>query len=111
MKVRAKFAEFSAQPWQLNEFGPVSIALVLDHFRPNPPNAPTCPLQIEAPKPTQNPEIPKKTARLRELFRKVRANFCPLPYDTSQEPDGNCSDKLVQMNFFILGGFFRVDFQ
>ena len=52
----------------------------------------------------------KITARLRELFRKVRANFCPLPCDTSQEPDGNCSDELVQMNFFILGGFFRVDF-
>ena len=28
----------------------------------------------------------------------------------SQEPNGNCSEKLVQMNFFILGGFFRVDF-
>ena len=28
----------------------------------------------------------------------------------SQEPNGNCSEKLVQMNFFISGGFFRVDF-
>ena len=28
----------------------------------------------------------------------------------SQEREGNCSEKLVQMNFFILGGFFRVDF-
>ena len=28
-------------------------------------------------------------------------------FDTNQEPSGNCSEKLVQMNFFILGGFFR----
>ena len=65
---------------------------------------------LEAPKPTQDPEIPKKTPRSHELFRKVRANFSLLSCDTSQEPSGNCSDKLVQMNFFILGGFFRVDF-
>ena len=52
----------------------------------------------------------KRTARLREHLRKVRANFCLLPCDASQEPDGNCSHKLVQMNFFILGEFFRVDF-
>ena len=52
----------------------------------------------------------KKKARLHELFRKVRANFSLLSCDTSQEPNGNCSDKLVQMNFFILDGFFRVDF-
>ena len=64
---------------------------------------------LEAPKPTQNPEIPKNTA-LRELFRKVLVNFCLLLSEASQEPDGNCSEKLVQMNFFILGGFFRVDF-
>ena len=48
--------------------------------------------------------------RLHELFRKVRANFWPLPCDTSQEPNGSCSEELVQMNFLILGGFFRVDF-
>ena len=40
------------------------------------------------------------------FFRKVSANFCLLPCDTSQEPNGNCSKKLVQMNFFILGNFF-----
>ena len=51
-----------------------------------------------------------KTPRLHELFRKIRANFCLLPCDKSQEPKGNCSEKLVQMNFFMLGGFFRVDF-
>ena len=65
---------------------------------------------LEARKPTQNPEIPKQTPRSRELFRRVRVNFCLLPCDTSQGPNGNCSEKLVEMNFFILGGFFRVDF-
>ena len=52
----------------------------------------------------------KKTPRSHELFQKVRANVSLLSCDTSQESSGNCSDKLVQMNFFILGGFFRVDF-
>ena len=33
-----------------------------------------------------------------------------LPSSLCQEPNGNCSDKLVHVNFFILGGFFRVDF-
>ena len=65
---------------------------------------------IEARKPTQNPEIPKKKPRSHDFFRKVRVNFCLLPFDVSQEPDGNYSDKLVQMKFFILGRFFRVDF-
>ena len=32
------------------------------------------------------------------------------PCNTSQETNGNCSEKIVQVNFFILGGFFRVDF-
>ena len=36
----------------------------------------------------------------------VRVNFWLLPSDTSWEPNRNCSEKLVQMNFFILGGFF-----
>ena len=55
--------------------------------------------------PKTPPQIQKyqKTPRLRELFRKVRANFCLLPCDTTQEPNGNCSNKLVQMNFL----FFR----
>ena len=34
-----------------------------------------------------------------KLFRKVRANFCPLPCDMSQEPNGNRSEKHVQMNY------------
>ena len=65
---------------------------------------------LEAEQPTQNPEIPKKTPRLRELFRKVRVNFCLRPCYTSQEPKGNCSEKLVQMNFLFWVDFFRVDF-
>ena len=52
----------------------------------------------------------KKTPCLRELFRKVCVNFWLLPCHTSEEPSRNCSEKLVQMNFFILGGFFQVDF-
>ena len=62
-------------------------------------------LGVEAQMPTQNPEMPQKSLRLHELFRKVRANFSLLSCDTSQEPNGNYSDKLVQMNFFIFGGF------
>ena len=49
-------------------------------------------------------------ARLHELFRKVCANFCPRPCDTSQEPDRYFSDELVHLNFFILGELFWVDF-
>ena len=41
---------------------------------------------------------------------KVRASFSLLSCDTSQEPDGNCSEKHVKMNLFILGEFYRVDF-
>ena len=52
----------------------------------------------------------KRTPRLHEFFRKVRANFCLLHCVASQEHNENCSQTLVQMNFFILGGFFRVDF-
>ena len=52
----------------------------------------------------------KKTPRLHELFRKVRTNFSLLSCDMSQEPNGNCSAKLVQRSFFISGGFFRADF-
>ena len=65
---------------------------------------------VRGPKTHPKSRNTKKKARLRELFRKVRANFCLLPCDASQEPNVNCSDELVQMNFFILGGFFRVDF-
>ena len=59
----------------------------------------------EAPKPTRNPEIPK--TRLHELLRKVRANFCLLPSDTSQEPNRDCSRKLVQMSFLFWVGLFK----
>ena len=59
-------------------------------------------------KPTQYPEIPK-TPRLHELFRKVCANFGFLPCETSQEPNGNCSENLVQMNFgCVLGAYLVV---
>ena len=58
----------------------------------------------EVQKPTPNPEK-QKTPRLREHFRKVRVNFCLRPCDTSQETNANCSEKLVQVNSFIWGGF------
>ena len=47
-----------------------------------------------------------KTPCLHELFPKVRANFCLLPCDTSQQPDGDCSEKLVQMTFLFWVDFF-----
>ena len=52
----------------------------------------------------------KKTPRLHELFRKVRANFSLLSCDTSQEPNRNCSNKLVQMNVFYFGWIFSGGF-
>ena len=59
-------------------------------------------LSLEAQKPTQNPEIPKK--------RKVRANFSLPSCDVSQERSRNCSEKLAQMNFITLAGFYLVEF-
>ena len=47
----------------------------------------------------------KKIRRLHEPFREVRADFCLLPCDTSQEPSGNCSEKLVQMNIVFWVNF------
>ena len=64
---------------------------------------------IRGPKTHPQSRNTKKTPRPHELFRKVRANISLLSCDTSQEPNGNCSDKLVQMNFFILGGFSACD--
>ena len=42
---------------------------------------------------------------LNKRMRDVRANVCLLPCEMSQEPGGSCSIKLVQMIFFVLGGF------
>ena len=48
-----------------------------------------------------------KTPRLHELFRKVRVNFCLLPCDASQEPNGNCSEKnLFRWTFLFWVAFF-----
>ena len=54
-------------------------------------------------------ERPTKPSVLRGLFRKVRTNFCLFLCDMSQQPSRNCSDKLVQVKVFILGGFWGVD--
>ena len=53
---------------------------------------------LEAQKPTQNPEIPKK----HRVYKKVRANFSLILCDASQEPNGKRSKKLVLMNLFFL---------
>ena len=54
---------------------------------------------------TQNLEIPNKHCVYTLFF----ANFVLPPCDPSHKPNGKCSEELVQMNFAILGGFFRVD--
>ena len=51
------------------------------------------------PKPTQNLEYQKERV---ELFRQVRANFCLLPCDMSQEPNGNCSEKKTYSDEFSI---------
>ena len=61
-------------------------------------------------KPTPNPEIPKKnTAFIRTFSKSSRECFCRLLCDMSQEPNRNCSEKLVQI-IFLGGGIFRVEF-
>ena len=62
--------------------------------------------RITGPKTHPKSRNTKLTPRLHELFRRVRANFCHPTCDTSQEPKGNCPEKLVQMHFFILVDFF-----
>ena len=58
---------------------------------------------LEAQIPTQNPEIPKKNRVYTNFFEKFAFTLSLLfSSDTSQEPNGNCSDRLVQMNFFFL---------
>ena len=64
---------------------------------------------IEAQKPTQNPELPTKKHRVHtnffENFARIFA-FFPVTR-VSQEPNRNYSQKLVQMNLYMLGGFWR----
>ena len=63
--------------------------------------------------PRTHPKSPntKKTSRLHKHFRKVRRTFARFRVTRVRVSNGrNCSEKLVQMNFFILGEFFRVQF-
>ena len=76
--------------WSLNERQFMqSQVLMIVHLPRHSFNTRAClkradtPSTNRAPKPTPNPEIPKKTPRLRELFRKVRANFGTLPWHES----------------------------
>ena len=69
-----------------------------------------CLQKVKAQMPTPNPETPKKNTAFTRTFLKNSLELFLLPCNTSQKPDGNCSEKLVQTNLFILGGSFRVDF-
>ena len=51
----------------------------------------------------------KNTAFTRTFSKSSRELFPASLWDESGR-NWNCSEKLVQVNFFILGGFFRVDF-
>ena len=51
--------------------------------------------------------MPKRTSHLHELFRKLCMNLCLLPScGTSRGPNGTYSEKLLQINSFLLGLFF-----
>ena len=55
--------------------------------------------------------MPTQNAQHLLDFSKVRAHFCLLPYNTSQEPNGNCSEKTCSDVFvFVWGGFFSGGF-
>ena len=65
---------------------------------------------LEAQKPAQNPEISKNTAFTQTCSNSSR-ELSLLPCDTSQEPNGSCSEKnSFWWNFFVLGGFFSGGF-
>ena len=59
---------------------------------------------MEPENPPQIPKYQKNTAFTR-TFSKSSRELSLLSCDMSQEPKGICSEKLVQMNFFNLGGF------
>ena len=59
----------------------------------------------------QDPEIPKKHRVYTNFFEKFARTFAFFPVMRVRNPTEIVQKKkLVQMNFFILGGFFRVDF-
>ena len=62
---------------------------------------------LEAQMPTQTPKRPKTNPHSHELSRNVHMSFSLLSYDVSQESSRNCSEKHVQMNFFIWVDFFE----
>ena len=87
------------------QYLPLSI-YPLVHVTPKTVDVTMVFLGREKPKPHPDSRNTKKeAARLHELIRKVRADFCLLSCGMSQEPSRNCSEKPVQTNFFILGGF------
>ena len=68
-------------------------------------------LRIEAPNPPKIPKYQKNTTFTQTFLKSSDANFCPLPCDTSQEPNGNSSENLFRWTFYFWWiFFFRVDF-
>ena len=57
-----------------------------------------------------NPEIPPKCRVHADFFEKFARTFALFPVTRVRNPTEIVYKKLVQMNFFIFGGFFRVDF-
>ena len=47
----------------------------------------------------------QKNTALHELFRNVRTNFCLLSCDTSQVPNGNCSENLFRWDELFYFGW------
>ena len=70
---------------------------------------PTATVLLEAPKPTPSPEIPKRHRVYTNFSEKYGQTFAFFPVPC-QEPNRDCSEKLVQMNFLILGGLLGADF-
>ena len=64
--------------------------------------------QVEhrGPKTHRKSEISKKHRVYTNFFRKAGANFWLLPCDASQKHSGNCSERLVLMNFLFGVDFF-----
>ena len=59
---------------------------------------------------TQNPEIPKKHRVHTNFFGMFARTFAYFPVTRVRNPTENCSEKLVEMNLFIWGGFWGVNF-
>ena len=73
------------------------------------PDSSSAEQKLETQNPPKIPKYQKNTAFTRTFSKSPRELLSSFLYHESGT-QWNCSDELVQMNFFILGGFFRVDF-